>query len=154
MRKNVLKSAGLGLGIVFLGAVAIFGIGYVRYQTSDEYRALKEIEKLKKEYAEDPYGGDTPEETLRLFIDALKKGDTDLATRFFVIDKQDEWKEDLALTKDKNLLPSMIDEAQRLRLSKKDEKQAFFTLANADNIVEVQVILRRVSNGRWKIQEL
>ncbi len=33
----------------------------------------------------DTYGGKTPEETLGMFIDALKKGDVELASKYFVL---------------------------------------------------------------------
>ena len=57
------------LGLVgLMAAVGIFA--YLQYRFSPEYREMKEadriIEEIKREYAEDPYGGDTPEETLRL----------------------------------------------------------------------------------------
>ncbi|MDP3963156.1 MAG: hypothetical protein Q8Q39_01530, partial [bacterium] len=41
--------------------------------------------------AEDTYGGYTPEETFAMFLDALRAGDTDLASKFFVVQKQEEW---------------------------------------------------------------
>ena len=34
----------------------------------------------------DTYGGKTPEETLAMFVDALKKGDIDLASKYFMLD--------------------------------------------------------------------
>ena len=81
MLKSVIKFS-LGIvAIVALGIGALWGADYLRYRNSPEYRALKEVERIKKEITDDPYGGDTPEETLRLFIDALKQGDTDLAAK-------------------------------------------------------------------------
>ncbi len=154
MFKNVFKFAGGAVVIAALGIGALFAIDYLRYQKSPEYRAEMQAERIKKEYAEDPYGGDTPEETLGLFVDALKKGDIDLAAKYFVLDKQDQWREDLALAKDKSLIDVMIDEAQRLQLSKKDEKEAFYTLTNEKNVVEVQVVLIKAQNKKWKIQDL
>jgi len=35
--------------------------------------------------SEDTYGGKTPEETLNLFIEALKKEDLELASKYFVL---------------------------------------------------------------------
>lgn len=34
----------------------------------------------------DTYGGKTPQETLNMFIDALKKGDVELASKYFMLD--------------------------------------------------------------------
>lgn len=43
---------------------------------------------LSKPYREDTYGGKTPEETWSLFLDALKKKDVELASKYFVPEKQ------------------------------------------------------------------
>ena len=43
---------------------------------------------LSKPYREDTYGGKTPEETWTLFLDALKKKDVELASKYFVPEKQ------------------------------------------------------------------
>ncbi len=45
---------------------------------------------MKVAYAEDTYGGATPEETLQLFIDALKAGDIELASKYYIPEKQGE----------------------------------------------------------------
>jgi len=145
----------MGILIAGFGIGAIFAIDYTRHRTSGEYRALKEVEKLKKEYAEDPYGGDTPEETLRLFIDALKKGDTDLATRFFVIDKQDEWKEDLAKIKDKGLLDEMVKDLGTAKRGKDiSGTNTIFSAVNKENEVIAMINIVKAQNNKWKIQDL
>ena len=77
-----------------------------------------------------------------------------MAARYFVMDKQNEWRQDLAKMKEKKLLGDMITDAERLKLSKKDDVKAFFTIANEKNIVEVQVILRRNKTNKWKIQDM
>ena len=127
---------------------------YYQYRTGPEYKAQKYIEEMEKKYREDAYGGTTPEETLQLFIDALKAGDTDLASKYFVMDKQVEWRNYLQEAKDKNNLNKLIDEAQLLKLSKKDDKRAFFTIANKQNVVEVQVVIVLTLNKKWKIEDL
>ena len=80
--------------VVFLAGVAWL-IQYYQYRHSSQYQAQKYIDEMTRKYQEDTYGGSTPEETLQLFIDALKKGDTDLAAKYFVVDKQEEWKKNL-----------------------------------------------------------
>jgi len=62
----------------------------------DFYTAIeKEHDRLLEAYKNDTYGGDTPEETWGMFIDALEKDDTDLAAKYFVVEKQEEMKEEL-----------------------------------------------------------
>ncbi len=153
MWKNLLKFLGLAAIVVLLGFGVLLGIQYVRYRNSPEYRAELDLKNLEKQYAEDPYGGDTPEETLRLFIDALKKGDTDLAAKYFVLDKQKEWREDLSKLKDKNLLDETVADFERLKLSKKTEREAFFTLIGADGIGTNVILYKNFANGLWKIGE-
>jgi hypothetical protein len=81
-------------------AVAIFVLGGVIWWTNvipilnhryQVYKVLSGIEKLKQAYREDTYGGDTPEETLAMFIEAFKAEDLDLASKYFVIEKQAEY---------------------------------------------------------------
>ena len=145
----------MALGLVGVGVGALWTIDYFQYQKSPEYRARQEAERIKKEYTQDPYGGDTPEETLRLFIDALKKGDTELAARYFVMDKQNEWRQDLAKMKEKKVLEDMVRDLEKVKLTKKDEQKAFFTLVNENNVAVSELIIRkdRISN-KWKIEEL
>jgi len=51
-----------------------------------EYYEYKETEKKSREalYRADTYGGDTPEETLELFIQALEAENYELASKYFV----------------------------------------------------------------------
>ena len=101
MLKSVLKFLGMGLGIAVIGVLLLLVVQYFRYRNSPEYQVTQNLKNLEKQYAEDPYGGDTPEETLRLFVDALKTGDMELAAKYFVLDKQQEWREDLAKIEEK-----------------------------------------------------
>ena len=60
---------------------------------SDFAKAKKEqtaYEAAERRYVEtmtaDTYGGKTPQETLDLFVAALKKGDLDLASKYFILE--------------------------------------------------------------------
>lgn len=44
--------------------------------------------RLEEQYKNDTYGGDTPEETLRLFVEALEKRDYVLASKYFAPERQ------------------------------------------------------------------
>lgn len=46
--------------------------------------------QIEKQYKEDQYGGATPEETLKLFVEALEKKDFVLASKYYVPEKQSE----------------------------------------------------------------
>ena len=152
--RTFFKFLGVGVAIAILGVGVIYGLDYYRYRTSPEYKAIKYFKDLERQYREDPYGGNTPEETLQLFIDALKKGDMELASKYFVIEDQPKELAYLKRVKSDDGLPAMIKEAQELKLSGKDEERAFFTIADEKNIVRVQIVLGVFPNGRWKILEL
>ncbi len=49
-----------------------------------------ESKALEAQYRADNYGGTTPEETLRLFVEALEKKDYELAAKYSVPEKQEE----------------------------------------------------------------
>ena len=153
MLKSVLKFLGGAAGIVVLGMGALLGVQYWRYQTSPEYRTIQNLKNLEKQYAEDPYGGDTPEETLRLFIDALKNGDTELAAKYFILDKQQQWREDLAKIKEKGLLDKMINELLQTK-KRVNGDRAFFTLIRDNDIPSELIMYKNLLNGIWKISEL
>ena len=153
MTKNVVKFFGGAIAIVAIGMGILFAIDYIRYQKSPEYQAQKEVEHIKKEYREDPYGGDTPEETLHLFIEALKKGDTNLAAKYFVLDKQEEWRGDLAKIQEKGLLGEMIGDLGNLKADKIEGDTARYFIV-AENGQGAPLVLIRIANGKWKIRTL
>ena len=53
-------------------------------------KEYQKVLKLKKLYENDHYGGKTPEETLQLFVEALKKKDYKLAAKYYVPEKWDK----------------------------------------------------------------
>ncbi len=155
MGRRAMKFFGWLVGVVAIGIAAFFGFEYLRYQNSDEYRAEQFVKNWEKQYAEDAYGGDTPEETLRLFISALKQGDTELAAKYFVIDKQQEWRKDLAKLKEKNLLGEMVRDLEREKFKNNiSDNQINFDVANEQKEAILSILLGKNINGKWKILEL
>ncbi len=86
-----------GVGI-FCVAVFLLLTGWNYY---DQWKGEKQVEKLANalkqmreeiynKKAADTIGGKTPQETLDLFIAAVEKGDYELASKYFVIEKQEE----------------------------------------------------------------
>lgn len=65
---------------------------WLRNKQAERYeQALqKYIDKEKVRYAADKDGGKTPEETIDLFIAALKEGNIEQASRYYVLEKQKE----------------------------------------------------------------
>lgn len=83
---------------------------------SPEYK--KSMEYLRAQEAAmkaDTYGGKTPEETLKLFVAALKVGDVDLASKYFILDdsgKRDKWVARLTDIKSRGLMAKMAEDIE------------------------------------------
>lgn len=152
MTKNTLKYL-LAIGaIILIGLGALFLIQYLRDADDPEKQAEKYMEALEKAYREDQYGGNTPEETLQLFIDALKKGDTDLAAKYFVLDKQEKNKEDLARVKKEGELNAMIKDLESVsRGNDINKDSARFVVTNKNKEVITIINIVRGPNGKWKM---
>jgi len=79
-------------GVIVVGLLVWAGnFGLQLYQQWSQQRYIASVEVLKAEYRNDTYGGATPEETLRLFITAFKASDLELASKYFIIEKQAEY---------------------------------------------------------------
>lgn len=89
-----------------VGFAAVVGVSIAFRVPKSFYSTLAEQKRVQNMWADiklaqdkekaDTYGGTTPEETFGMFLDALKAGDVDLASKYFVLDKQAEWKSKLA----------------------------------------------------------
>lgn len=113
---KALKIAIILLVIFFVLIGLILGIEKYKF-----WRGTKEVEKLAENLKKieeldyklamaDTYGGKTPQETLEMFISAVEKGDYELASKYFVIAKQKEEKNDL-----KNLLESQDEKSIKFK---------------------------------------
>lgn len=52
-------------------------------------------DRLEEQYKNDTYGGDTPEETLRLFVEAIEKKDYELAAKYYLPEIQNDALDDI-----------------------------------------------------------
>jgi hypothetical protein len=116
LNKKIIKIAAIVFGVLFI----IYLIMMVP-EFWKSYKAQKALEKfeaeMRKPYEEDIYGGKTPEETWQMFLDALKKGDIDLASRYFDVEHQGEAKKWLENLKQENRLNQNIEEMETLHKS-------------------------------------
>jgi hypothetical protein len=162
-------------GMISAGLLVAYSVHfYSNYREFDAQLKTQEaqrvdVERVRKLYEEDTYGGKTPEETLALFIDALKKGDTDLAAKYFVIDKQEEWKGRLGSIADVNLKSLLVDIQKAKLISSHDTSVRFeYKRQFNGNNVKVQgknfelesgyvnqpIDMAKSPNGIWKIIDL
>lgn len=98
--------AALVIAAVLLGAFLLWAL-YLspeakQYRQDQENTALynKAMTEFENKMKNDTYGGKTPEETLNMFIEAVKKDDLDLASKYFLSDAKTNWLEILKNAKD------------------------------------------------------
>ena len=151
MTKQTITFGAGALALVLLGLGALYLIrSYI-----PEYQARKAYEQLLEEYKNDPYGGDTPEETLQLFIDALKKGDVELAAKYYIFSSQERRYQDLIVLQEKNELANTIKRLEQFKLTKQESNKAFYVLVGDDNLVLSHITLeRQIINNKWKLTDL
>ncbi|MEW5805281.1 MAG: hypothetical protein AB1721_00925 [Patescibacteria group bacterium] len=125
------------------------------------------IEPYEKAMREDVYGGKTPEETLNLFIDALKKGDIELASKYFALNTNEnseyyleydpKWKRGLELTKEANKLDEVIEKLSFVKPDKEritsEEDFKFILEKNGEILGYINLELNPYS-GVWKIESM
>ena len=110
----------LGLAAVFLVLTAVT-FGWEAWKSYKWQKSVDEFqERLEKPYREDTYGGAAPEETWVMFLGALRAGDIELASKYFAVEKQEEYKEILEKTKQENKLNEWIKEMEGLKKSERE----------------------------------
>src|SRR3989338_2462671 len=143
------------VGIAIVGVAASYAVSVYQYAKSPEYRAEQDLKALQKRYAEDTYGGKTPEETIELFIAALKKEDIDLAVKYFIIDKQEEWRAGLANVMEHQKWSSMVFDLERKKYKNEiSDELVAFDIANDNNEAALSISLAKIPNGIWKIVDM
>lgn len=140
------------------------------------FKYYLQVRKLTAPYKNDKYGGKTPEETFDLFLDALRKEDIDLASKYFVIPKRDNWEKSLEEYKKTKLLASFILELENNRKHWEKEQGGdtsvaeFYFTTKVSKETEVEfggqklklsagdysntVRFEKYPSGVWKISEL
>jgi len=162
----------LGTGVVLTLAIVVGGVWYwgapkellpidgeefLKANPNPSQRQLEQFLKNQEEvYRKDTYGGATPEETLNLFIAALKAGDTDLAARYFLPEKQEEIKRQLKQGLQSGgveaLLESFAAEQRGIQLDDTSYRfRSFSKKLEADFIVD---LILNPLNREWKIESL
>ncbi len=100
----------LGLVISWLAWYFSAEVRQARQYKKDSELFVRKIQKQEKEYTDDTYGGETPKETYEMFLEALKMEDIDLASKYFILDKQAEYKQFFTDIKNNNKWDEMIED--------------------------------------------
>ena len=116
----------------------------------------------EKAMREDTYGGKTPEETLQMFIEALKREDVELASKYFVLrsdgSSDPKWKEGLIKTKEIRKLQEVINVLSKAKPdlgARISEEYYVFSTRDENGTVTADIDLRiNKYSGVWKIESL
>lgn len=124
MIKKIIKIVVLAV-ILLLIAIAGYVSGNLVKYGLDIRKADKSVERfqgsLEEPYKKDIYGGKTPEETWVMYIDALKKGDIDLAIKYYAIGRVEGVPiDELYVKKQNGHLGEWIRELEGLKKSSRD----------------------------------
>ncbi len=146
----------IGVGILYGGFV--LGVeSYDKFRVWRNEQLMKQIdedfdrmeqETLERQMA-DTFGGTTPQETLQMFIKAVEAGDYDLASKYFIEGKRDEWKENLVLTKDAN---NMIEFLSLIKKAERDLEEFREGVSEADVPIYIRIIV--YPNNIWKLTDI
>ncbi len=141
---------GLLILAVALGAYYIY--------SARSFDAQDPLARYREAMRQDTYGGKTPEETLRLFVAALRAGDVERASSYFLLDdnmSKEKWIKRLQEIKNNNLLMRMADDIERDAKPTKPayEGDAAFELLNSDGTLNTVIDMEfNKFSGVWKLQ--
>lgn len=155
-------SFGAFTGLILFGLIGVyfFYVGYDNWKEKRTYdRAIEAQRKVEEAYRNDTYGGKTPQETLDLFIEAIRAGDVELASKYFALDdalSRDKWLEYLREVKNSNLLNEMADDLAAAKeyksLYEGNQQFILFNKDYSDSLI-INFELNPISKV-WKIESL
>jgi len=158
-------------GIIALIVIAVLLIQYFEPEAVERREGRKNTEEFvelyegwQKQLSEDTYGGETPQETLNMFIEALRNEDLELASKYFAPEMDEEnpekmtWQghlEYLQGMKEKGFIQRMVDEFENFDDDFRwSENVHWFTFNNEDGSIELEIpVSLNKNSGVWKIQK-
>lgn len=156
--KVIIFSLIIGGGLVFVLTWLVWPVAkqnYVSWRFNNNLHgfvnALQEAKKA--DYAAamaDTYGGKTPQETLQMYIDAVEKGDYELASKYFIGGNQEK-----ELNKSKNATEEVKNKYISILIKsillggKYSETKDYFSFNGS-----LLISLKLYPNGIWKIIEI
>lgn len=159
--------------LLILGLIASWLIWYfnaevrqARQYKKDAEVFIRKIQEQAEEYASDTYGGETPEETYEMFLQALKTKNIDLASKYFILDKQERYKRFFTDIKNNNKWDEMIKDLfnpDNQKGEMKENDTYIIRVYNTENYLIAQAVLKISMNitgtekdsvsNIWKIVE-
>lgn len=158
----------LKYGLLLVGILTVPGSYYAwNYYLSPEardarsfYAGVKAFEGVFERLENDTYGGQTPQETIDLFIAALEKRDLELAAKYFK--RRFDGNEDPAILEnikkldDKEMLPEVINDLKGAKMNGDIElSTATYDVFEKNGELKYQFVLYKgTKTPVWKIEAL
>ncbi len=161
--------------LIFVGIMILIGGGYLvwnnylspsaqfaRRAAANYQKYLDQQSKYEAAMTADAYGGQTPEETISMFKEALIKKDVELASNYFLLDEDGEKnpliKQNLQKLFDNNQIQKVLDVINNLKPSQRDTGDGGlkeFVVLTQQGFVDYSMTLKlnKYSNV-WKIESL
>ena len=98
----------------------------------------------------DTYGGKTPQKTLQMFIEAVEKGDYELASRYFILEKQEKELDDLKNAQKKDIKNVLNLLKQSLQYQGKYSQNENLYLIRKPILIE----FIKYPSGIWKLTDI
>ena len=139
------------VGVILAALIlAVIGWQYWQYTQSPYYQQMKAVKYLEKMAEEsDKWGGKTPEETVRLFTEAVKKGDFELASKY----GREEIKSELEKMKTDGQMDSLLRELETGEVKVFSSGNDANLMANIDGLKVRVLSMHKSDGGTWKIDE-
>lgn len=157
MKRRTVKVFFIVITIALAGWAALFVMAhYPQWKAERNIRKTAEgLKRLEEEDYQramaDTYGGKTPQETLTMFIEAVEAGDYELASKYFIGERQGEWRENL-----RGIINSRMEREFLNPLILSLDSRGEYSLDEDKYFIEdpVAVDFRLYPNGIWKIIEI
>ncbi len=155
LKKKQTKIALLAIAAITF-SVWLSGFILLKYENFKEIQSQKKkIEQIEKTIKNDTYGGKTPEETLRMFIDAVEAGDYELASKYFTVEKRKGEKLRLVNIGKQKKLKVYVDILRQLKPWRSSlNEDEFMMRSETDFGGPLFVYFIRYPSGIWKINEI
>lgn len=169
---NKKKKSFLFFALEFVVILVLVGLGYAAWaiwlspeaqlarQTQEQYeKYLSWQEQYEEAMKSDTFGGLTPQETLDMFVEALKEENVDLASKYFLLDEnlsREKWVNALEDKKNKGELNEIINLLISAESAGSSMDGRFgFEIKNKEGEIvgDINMKLNKYSNI-WKIESL
>lgn len=160
-QRNLIIALAAILG--FFGFLVAFDYGLKTY---NQWKGEQGVENLKKALEKieedayqkmmaDTYGGKTPEETLNMYIDAVEKGDYELASKYLIEENQEkELKGLLNIKSDQKFFQEYLSDIKKAESDGEVSGDTFRMKSKIKEGPYYFIRFIKYPNGIWKIKEI